>query len=150
MENETQLVHQPNSPALVDTVGVGFPTARWGRAIRAGFQVLPNVLFRAQQHLELDSSDVVILANLAMHWWGPNTLPFPSPTIIARRMGVSRRTVERRLEGLEKRGFIKRLPAERGAKRRYDLSGMVQKLESAALVGIAQREFAKQRASEVL
>jgi hypothetical protein len=36
--------------------------------------------------------------------------PFPRPTIIARCMGVSKRTVERRIEKLVKAGLLERLP----------------------------------------
>jgi len=124
--------------------------AKWGGAAKAGFQVIPNVLFRAQKHLELDSVDIVVLLNISMHWWGASNLPFPSPVIIAQRMNVSRRTIERRLQKLEKRGFLKRLdamaPKEGKPKvRRFDMGGLVEKLEIAALTGLAQREFVKSR-----
>ena len=146
--NDSQLVHVPRSQSI-DPIhhGASFQTKRWGSAISAGFQIAPNVLLRAQRHLGLDTGDVVILLNLAMHWWAPNVLPYPSPTIIANRMGLSKRTIERRLESLQKRGFLKRLPAEDGERRRYDLSGMVEKLESAAAVGLAHREYSKRRAA---
>ena len=108
---------------------------KWGVAGRAGFQVVPNVLFRAQQYLGLDSTDVVILLNLSLHWWGPYNLPFPSPALISQRMGVTRRTIERRLEALERKGFIKRLkpsaPAEGKPKvRKFELTGLVESWKS--------------------
>lgn len=123
---------------------------KWGGAAKAGFQLVPNVLFRFQKHLEIDSVDVVILLNLSLHWWGPSSLPFPSPALIAKRMGVSRRTIERRMQALERRGFIKRLPARvleegRPKARRIEMSGLVEKLEEAALRGLAQRQFVKRR-----
>ena len=128
---------------------------KWGVAGRAGFQVVPNVLFRAQQHLGLDSTDVVILLNLSLHWWGPHNLPFPSPALISQRMGVTRRTIERRLEVLERKGFIKRLkpsaPAEGKPKvRKFELTGLVEKLETAAQQGLSQREFVKRQKQERL
>jgi DNA-binding transcriptional ArsR family regulator len=121
---------------------------KWGQAGLAGFQLIPNVLFRAQTHLEIDSVDVVILLNLSLHWWGPSKLPFLSPSRIARRMGLSRRTVERRLESLERRGFVKRLPAEElkegGAPvRMFEMDGFVKKLEGAAETVIALRDYFK-------
>jgi hypothetical protein len=119
---------------------------KWGDAGRAGFQVVPNVLFRAQKRLEIDSMDVVILLNLSLHWWGGANLPFPSPATIANRMDVSRRTVERRLEALERRNFIKRLKPEvpqagKPKVRKFELRGLVEKLESCAAVNITQRNF---------
>jgi hypothetical protein len=121
---------------------------KWGTAGKAGFQVIPNVLFRAQQYLGLDSIDVVILLNITVHWWGANSLPFPSPAIISQRMGVSRRTVERRLEILERKGFLKRLKPSVPAKgkpkvRKFELTGLVEKLEMVAGRGLSQREFVK-------
>lgn len=128
---------------------------KWGVAGRAGFQVVPNVLFRAQQYLGLDSTDVVILLNLSLHWWGPHNLPFPSPALISQRIGVTRRTIERRLEVLERKGFIKRLkpsaPAEGKPKvRKFELTGLVEKLEAAAQEGLSQREFVKRQKQERL
>lgn len=128
--------------------GTGFQLRKWGHAGQAGFQIVPNVLLRAQQQLELDASDVVILLNLSLHWWSADNLPSPSPRIIANRMGVSRRTIERRLGDLEKREFLKRLPADEGILRKYDLSGFVKKLESAAAAGLAQRAYRKARAAK--
>ena len=127
---------------------------KWGVAGRAGFQVVPNVLFRAQQHLGLDSTDVVILLNL-FFTGGTHNLPFLSPALISQRMGVTRRTVERRLEVLERKGLIKRLkpsaPAEGKPKvRKFELTGLVAKLEIAALQGLSQREFVKRQKQERL
>jgi DNA-binding HxlR family transcriptional regulator len=108
---------------------------RWGRAMSGGYQVIPNQLFRQQQRLRLSSHQVVILLNLAMHWWRPKDLPFISPHKIAKRMGVSRRTVERQLKKLCDMGYVerKRVDDEQGVdspKVRYDLSGLIRKLES--------------------
>ena len=118
---------------------------KWGIAVDAGFQAIPNVLIRAQKQLGLDSVDVVILLNLNLHWWEKEALPFPAPSLIANRMGVSRRTVERRIVRLQKGGWLKRLPATgEGARprvRKYDLSGMVQKLQDAAIVGLSRRAY---------
>lgn len=132
-----------------------WPLKKWGAAGRAGYQLVPNVLFRAQQHLELDSMDVVILLNLSLHWWGPHNLPFPSPQIIANRMAVNRRTIERRLDVLERKGLIKRLKPVAAAEgkpkvRKFELTGLVERLEKAALQGLAQRDFVKRQKQERL
>ena len=149
MPNGAQLVHVPKEQNHARSEQVdGFQLTKWGIAGRAGYQLVPNVLLRAQKHLEIDAVDVVILLNLSLHWWGPFNPPFPSPARISERMGVSRRTVERRLETLEKRGFLKRLPPTAPAEgkpkvRSFELSGLVEKLENAAMTGLVQREFFK-------
>jgi DNA-binding MarR family transcriptional regulator len=97
--------------------------------------MLPDVLLRCQRFLELESMDLVILMNIAMHWWDYHDLPYPRPSAIARRIGVSTRTVERRIAHMEERGLLVRLPSENlngRTVRRYDLSGLVQKLRKYA------------------
>ncbi len=150
--NEGMVVLDPKLVPVEQGVSSASPDSpqlkKWGVAGRAGFQLVPNVLFRAQQYLGIDPTDVVILLNLTLHWWGPQNLPFPSPQIISQRMGVSRRTIERRLETLERNGLIRRLkpsaPAESTFKvRKFELTGLVQKLEAAALQGLSQRDFVK-------
>jgi hypothetical protein len=124
----------------------GVLAEKWGSALTAGFQVIPNVLFRAQSRLKLDSVDCMILLNLNLHWWEKDNLPYPPPALIAQRMGVSRRTIERRSHRLQKTGWLKRLPAtandDRQPKiRKYDLSGTVEKLQEAAIIGLSQRDY---------
>lgn len=109
---------------------------KWGEALRAGFQVIPNILIQENQALRLDPLDVLILLNINMHWWQASALPYPKPSLIAERTGVSRRTIERRLSAMEKAGFIKRLPAEqvRGTSvRKIDPTGLVAQLSRLAL-----------------
>lgn len=118
---------------------------KWGSALDGGFQVIPNVLLQAQSRLQLDAMDIVILLNLNLHWWGKDTLPYPPPALIARRMGVSRRTIERRVSRLQQQGWLKRLPATgtdaQPKIRKYDLSGLVERLQKAARIGISQRNY---------
>jgi hypothetical protein len=118
---------------------------KWGSALNAGFQVIPSVLIKAQSRLGLDAVDCMIILNLNLHWWRKDTLPYPAPALIARRMGVSRRTIERRLFRLQKGGWVKRLPSEgrdgQPNVRRYDLSGLVQRLQHAAVIAVNQREY---------
>jgi DnaD N-terminal domain len=118
---------------------------KWGSALDAGFQVVPSVLIKAQSRLGLDAVDCMILLNLNLHWWKRDNLPYPPPALIARRMGVSRRTVERRLFRLQKAGWVKRLSADamggQPKVRKYDLSGMVERLQEAAIIAVNQREY---------
>src|SRR5690242_18577325 len=83
-------------------------SAKWGEARLAGFQAVPDVLFIKQQALGLDPLDVVVLLNLTLFWWFRDQPPFPRSSIIARRMGVSARTVQRVFKKLERLGYIRR------------------------------------------
>src|SRR5262249_17880715 len=60
-----------------------------------------------QQALGLDPVDVVVLLNLTSFWWFRDQPPFPRSNIIAQRMGVSARTVQRVLKKLERLGYIR-------------------------------------------
>lgn len=123
--------------------GGSLAAAKWGQALDAGFQIIPNVLIRGQAKLGLDAIDIVVLLNFNMHWWKPDDLPFPPSRVIARRMGVSTRTVERRLETLEERGFLERLPPEKTpgqlVHRRVDLKGLVVQLQLFARTLLSMR-----------
>lgn len=109
---------------------------KFGKALDLGFQVLPDLLVKHQSRLLLDSQDMVIIINLLMHWWRADELPFPRLSLIADRMGVSPRTVERRVKALEKRGLIRRLPPRRNEKeltiREFDLTGLIRLLSTFA------------------
>ena len=101
-----------------------------------GFQILPDVLVRGQNRLGLSNAEMVVLLNILMHWWTKDHLPHPRPEVIARRMGASKRTIERQLENLEERGLIRRLPPEKSenspAIRRFDLGGLISALQELA------------------
>jgi hypothetical protein len=114
---------------------------KWGVSANAGFQIVPDTLFRCQKLLGLDAVDVVIILNITLHQWYDD-LPYPRPSIIAKRMAVSTRTVERHIESLEKKGFMRRLPsrAKKGKMiRPFDLSGLKSKLERYAAVNLERR-----------
>jgi len=109
---------------------------KWGNEVfESGYQMFPDVLLRCQRFLNLEAMDLLILLNITMHWWEHDDLPFPRPSTIARRIGVSTRTVERRIAHMQDRGLIVRLPSQNlngRTVRRYDLSGLVQKLRKYA------------------
>ena len=105
-----------------------------GYSAEAGFHQVPDVLIRAQNKLGLDAVDLVILVNIIIHWWDKDDLPYPRPEVIAKRMGVSRRTIERRLYELEhNKKLIQRLDSEKfkdkKAIRRFKLDGLIEKLK---------------------
>ncbi len=101
----------------------------------AGFTAVPNTLIRLQRELGLSSTELVVLLNILCHWWRAEEWPFPRMTTIAKRMGVNRRTVERAVYSLQKKGLLthqaKELPRSGGPQvRRFDLTGLIQALQS--------------------
>ncbi len=74
--------------------------------IRAGYQVVPDVLARYQGRLGLSPTDVCVLLNLGAHWWYPESQPSPRSQTIAHRMNVHVRMVQRSLSSLKAAGFI--------------------------------------------
>jgi DNA-binding HxlR family transcriptional regulator len=110
-------------------------TEKWGKALSGGFVVIPSALLRYQGELELDSGEMLVLMNLLMHWWRAEDLPFPHTSTIAKRMGVTRRTVQRHVESLERKELIRRVwgrqpkPASRLKSARYDLQGITDRLK---------------------
>lgn len=112
--------------AFDDVLGLTAPTEKWGKALDGGFQVLPDLVLRYQSDLKLTPTDLAVLLNLMMAWWSKERPPYPRPTAIARRMGVTERTVQRSLERLRKlRLLYKTKVKDRVA---YDLSPLAKRL----------------------
>lgn len=83
--------------------------AKWTPALmRAGWTVIPNIIFERQQALGLDALDINILLHIASHWWDANNKPHPSKTTIANAIGVDARTVQRHIAALERGNLIRR------------------------------------------
>jgi hypothetical protein len=122
-----------NSPQ-VDRPAPSPAVARWGHSIRGrrhGFLLIPHALLRYQARLKMTDGELLVAQNILMHWnfADPNKLPFIPTTRIAERMGAKLRTVQRHIQGLEKKGLLRRVTPEVGAdgvlRRRFDLSGLV-------------------------
>jgi hypothetical protein len=129
-------------PAEASGKPVAMAETKWGDAISSGvngYQLVPDVLLRRQADLRLDATDIVILLNIAMHWWesAPEKMPYPRPATIAQRMGVSRRTVERHIARLEDLRLLEWKPPESRVNapsiRRFDMDRLRSALERLAL-----------------
>ena len=85
---------------------------KWGSAIgrggRTGFVAIPETLLHGQRALGLSATEMMVLINVLMHWWYHDKQPFPGNSRIAKRMGVSTRTVQRAFEKLENKGLVHR------------------------------------------
>jgi hypothetical protein len=108
-------------------------SAKWGDTAKAGFQAVPDTLLIKQQELGLDPTDVVVLLNITSFWWFRDAPPFPRSNVIAKRMGVTQRTVQRSMKKLETKGYLKRGDYNDGAGRILPAvycDGLVEKLDS--------------------
>ena len=83
---------------------------KWQGAVMpgSGFAAIPMALLRLQKSLGLSATDLVVLVNLLGHWWEPERGVYPRSTTIARRMGVTKRTVQRSTQRLVQLGLIDR------------------------------------------
>lgn len=125
---------------------------KWGASLDyAGFQVVPNILLSHQRRLGLSTAEVVILLHLNRYWWTRDQDPYPRPARIAEQMGVTRRSVERCLQGLEKKGLIERLDPRKisgRVARPISLLPLAERLGRLALIGLMQGESAPSRAED--
>ena len=64
------------------------------------------MLFKAQGLFQLNSTELVVLLNVLLHWWVADELPFPTALMISKRMGVSERTARRALSGLVEKEIL--------------------------------------------
>ncbi len=106
---------------------------KWGRAVmKLGFSIVPSLIFRAQQRLGLNATQLAILLQIADFWWDHNRKPYPGLRTLGERLDLSPRQISRHIDELEEAGLVERV--ERRAKHRgrlsnqYDLSGLVARL----------------------
>lgn len=103
-----------------------------GRIKKHGFVMVPNILISYQRRLGLSSQQLNTVLVLLSYWWDRDRLPFPSKALIANRMGVSERTVQRNLQELENAGYITRISRRfrgRGqSSNSYSLQGLIDRL----------------------
>jgi DNA-binding HxlR family transcriptional regulator len=82
---------------------------KWTKTLMdAGWTALPSVFLERQKAFGLDAIDFNIVMHLASHWWYASEDPFPGKKSIAEAMGISPRTVQRRIAQMEAAGFLKR------------------------------------------
>lgn len=102
-----------------------------------GFTIIPNLLLSHQHALGLSSLHCMLLIHLTTYWWESDRNPYPSKSVLAQRMGISDRQVQRYVSDLVQAGFIRRQRESiRGKGGRmivsFDLSGLVERLKTIA------------------
>lgn len=87
---------------------------KWSEdALSMGWVSFPSSLLFLQKSFGLSSNGLNVLLHLIMHWWNPNDDPYPSQETIAKRMGVSKRTVQRAMHELEENGLVEKRTTSR-------------------------------------
>lgn len=124
---------------------------KWSKALMdAGWTAFPSIIVEKQQALGLDSMDVNIILYLSTYWWMEENKPHPSKQTIADAIGVTARTVQRRIASLEKAGFILReyrSDKDKGNKaNKYHFDGLIEAVKPYAqekVESIAERKAAE-------
>lgn len=127
------IVSETDAPAAPEhpSYPMGRVRARFGVVAQPGYQPLPDVLLFHQAELGITSEELNVLLNLLAHWYEPARMPFPRASIVAKRMGVSDRSVHRLLTSLIGKGIIYR--TKRGADGvAYDVTPLLLKLQPLA------------------
>ena len=124
---------QPKSRTLERT---GKTTEKkWGKKVVAlGFCIVPSLLLKAQRRIGLNPTQLAVLVQLLDHWWDKERRPFPGKKLLAERLGLSPRQVQRHIADLEQAGLVQRTArvGAHGGKlsNEYDLSGLVKRLKT--------------------
>ena len=107
---------------------------KWGKDVIAlGFCIVPSLLLRAQSRLGLNPTQLAVLMQICDFWWDRDRKPYPSKAVLAERLGLSPRQVQRYIAELEAAGLVERVErrAPHGGKltNMYDLGGLVARLK---------------------
>jgi predicted transcriptional regulator len=91
------------------------------------------MLMKAQARIGLNPVQFNIIMHLLDQWWTADRLPWPSKGLLAERMNMSARQVQRQIAELEGAGLIQRIGRTRPGKGKtsneYDLSGLINKMK---------------------
>jgi predicted transcriptional regulator len=113
---------------------------KWGKDVaERGFTQIPNYLMRINMFVhddhKLSPTEMIVLFQLVGSWWKKDEMPFPSLSTLADQTGISQRQVQRSINTLEQKGYLKRTKKKiKGviASNVYDLSPLVDILQTVA------------------
>ncbi len=74
-----------------------------------GYCIFPSILLQAQSRLGVSAQEMLVLLQLAEHWWRADGKVFPKKEVIAQRVGLSARQVQRHIQRLEELKLVKLL-----------------------------------------
>jgi hypothetical protein len=123
---------------------------KWGKEVlKIGFCMIPSLLLQAQRRLGLNPTQLAILLQLADYWWDADNKPYPSKKSLSDRLGIGPRQIQRYIAEMEIAGLVKRIERrgddQRKLSNHYDLSGLVEKLQSFEPEFRAEKEQANAR-----
>lgn len=99
-----------------------------------GFCITPSMLMKAQARIGLNPVQFNIVMHLLDQWWSADRRPWPAKSLLAERMGMSERQIQRQIAELEGAGLIQRIGRTRPGKGKtsneYDLTGLVNKMKA--------------------
>ncbi|WP_334007902.1 helix-turn-helix domain-containing protein [Burkholderia orbicola] len=101
-----------------------------GDALLPGFTVIPAIMLREQHTLRLNDGEMLVAMHMLLAWWEKDRLPYTKSATIAKRMGVTARTVQRHMKGLEEKGCLRKVvdPSD-SEKTSFDLAPLVARLQ---------------------
>ena len=101
----------------------------WDGAIteHSGFVAVPVSLLKLQAKFGLSAVDMLVLINLLGYRWAKDAPVFPRNSIIATRMGITERTVQRTMSKLLRLRLVERSKDEKGL-RVYKLENLVRRV----------------------
>lgn len=82
-----------------------------------GYCIFPSILLQAQSRLGVNAQEMVVLLQLTEHWWRADSKVFPKKEVIAQRVGLSTRQVQRHIQRLEELKLVERKERYRGGLR---------------------------------
>jgi hypothetical protein len=119
-----------NTDIFIETTNRGRLREKWGFVIDPGFAAVPYVLLLHQHALGLTSDHFNVLMNVLAHWHANGRMAFPHSQTIAKRIGISQRSVQRSLSWLIKNEFITKIMRKPGVSPQgYDPTPLVEKLK---------------------
>lgn len=134
---------------LIKSSTVKANEAKWKKTnVDAGWTLIPNALLVHQATLGLSPMDLNIILQIARYWWESGKHPYPSKSTLANSIGVTPRTIQKRIQEMEGAGFIRRIERRdsNGSKSNmYDLTPLVKQLVPYSQDMITER---KKRKSE--
>ena len=81
----------------------------WGKAVYShGYAGIPSIMIKGQKRLGLSPIQFNILIQLLDYWHEPSRKPFPTKQDIADRIGVTAKTVQNNIRGMEQAGLVRR------------------------------------------
>jgi predicted transcriptional regulator len=118
--------------------------AKWSKPLMAaGWNAIPSIIIEKQAALGLDAIDMNIIVHLSNYWWTADNLPHPSVGTIAKAIGITPRTVQKRVKALHELGILVR------EERRYTKRGSVENLYHFTGLIKAAAPFAEEKLAKI-